>query len=293
VTRLRPAAPASPAAAAGRVAFGRRLLRSPTQRVVWTVLLLLLATAAGAGVLAPADPNAQDLLHILRPPAAGHLLGTDTYGRDEFSRLLYGLRSSLLVGAATTAGVAVIGISLGLVAGYARGLTDVLISRVVDVGLALPALVLALALITAMGAGLRSTIIALTAGYAPYLARVARSLALRLRAEAYVESARVTGVPGWRIAVRHVLPNMLGPSVVQLTLIFAFAVVGEAGLSFVGLGVQPPSASLGNMLADGADHTLDAPLLGIAPGLVIALMLVTLLFAGDGLRDALDLRRRS
>lgn len=285
------APPAAEAVAAPRPSFLRRLLSSTGQRIAWAIVALLVLAAVAAPLLAPHEPNAQDLRNTLQPPGGGHLLGTDDFGRDQLSRLFYALRSSLFIGLATTAGVALIGLPVGLLAGYARGALDVVVARVIDVGLALPSLVLALGLIAAMGAGMQSTIIALVAGYAAYLARVVRSVVLQVRQEEYVESARVTGVRPWRIVLRHVLPNVLGATTVQLTLIFAFAIVGEAGLSFVGLGVQPPSASLGNMLAEGANYTLEAPALAVAPGVVIAVLLMALLFAGDGLRDAADPRR--
>ncbi|MEO3796207.1 ABC transporter permease [Nonomuraea sp. B10E15] len=268
------------------------LLRPLTQKITWFLLAVFVLVAATAPLLAPYDPHAQDLRNTLMPPGPGHLLGTDDFGRDQLSRLCYALRSSLLISLATTAAVAAAGIPLGLLAGYARGLANVLIARAIDVGLALPSLVLALGLIAALGAGVRSTVIALAVGYTPYLARVVRGVVLRVRQEEYVESARVSNVPPWRIAVRHVVPNTLGVTSVQLTLIFAFAVIGEAGLSFVGLGVQPPTASLGNLLADGSAHSLDLPILTVAPGLVIAVLVIALLFAGDGIRDALDPRRR-
>jgi peptide/nickel transport system permease protein len=151
--------------------------------------------------------------------------------------------------------------------------------------------VLALGLIAALGAGVRSTIIALAVGYVPYLARVVRSVVLRLREEDYVDSARVSGVHPWRIAVRHVVPHTLGVTSVQLTLIFAFAIIGEAGLSFIGLGVQPPTASLGNLLAEGQTYSLELPILTVAPGITIAVLVIALLFAGDGIREAFDPRR--
>ncbi|NED96289.1 ABC transporter permease [Phytoactinopolyspora alkaliphila] len=277
----------------GRGSRLRRLVGTPTQIVVWTILAVLVLAAVAAPLIAPFDPYTQDLRNTLQPPGSGHLLGTDNFGRDQFSRLLFALRSSLFIGVMTTLGVAAVGIPFGLVAGYARGAVDVVVSRMIDVGLALPALVLALGLIAALGAGIRSTIIALIAGYSAYLARIVRSVVLQIRQEEYVESARVTGVPPWRIAIRHVVPNVVGATLVQLTLVFAFAVVGEAGLSFVGLGVQLPTASLGNLLAEGSGYTLQSPMLAVAPGLTIVILLIALLTAGDGIREATDPRRNS
>ena len=274
-----------------RATLPQRLLRRRTQRITWSVLAVIVLLAVFAPWVAPYPPNEQDLLDTLAPPGPEHWLGTDNLGRDQLSRLLYGLRSSLFIAALTMLVVGLIGIPLGLLAGCTRGVVGTAIARVIDMGLALPSLVLALALIAALGAGVSSTIIALAAGYTPYLARVIRSEVLRLRREDYVDSARVSGVGGVRIATRHLVPNLLGVASVQLTLIFAFAIIGEAGLSFVGLGVQSPTASLGNMLAHGAEFSIDLPVLAIAPGAVIALVVVTLLFCGDGLRDALDPRR--
>ena len=289
-----PAAAAATTARSGRGARPsvlRMLLRSTGQRIAWGLLVVFVLLAVAAPLIAPYEPDAQDLRNTLLPPGAEHWLGTDDFGRDQLSRLLYGLRSSLLIGLTTTAAVALVGIPVGLVAGYARGWLDVVVARCIDVGLALPGLVLALGLIAALGAGVRSTIIALAVGYVPYLARIVRSTVLQVREEEYVDSARVTGVAPWRIVLRHVLPNTFGASLVQLTLIFAFSIVGEAGLSFVGLGVQAPTASLGNLLADGAEHTIDAAMLAVSPGVVIAVLLMAALFAGDGLRAAADPRR--
>ena len=204
-----------------------------------------MSAAVLAPVLAPHSPNVQDLTSTLAPPNGEHLLGTDDLGRDQLSRLLFGLRTSLAISAAVTLGVMIIGLPLGMLAGFTRGIANTVIARVIDVGLALPSLLLALALIAAMGAGVTSTVIALVAGYTPYLARVTRSVVLKIREEEYIDSAAVSGVPTWRIIVRHVTPNMIESVSVQLTLIFAFTVIAEAGLSFVGLGIQPPTSSSG------------------------------------------------
>lgn len=269
-----------------------RLLASWTQRVTWAIVILLVLAAILAPLIAPYEPNSQDLRNTLLAPDAAHWLGTDSLGRDQLSRLLFGLRSSLFISAVTTLGVGLIGVPIGVLAGYTRGWVRTVVARLIDIGLALPSLVLALGLIAALGAGVRSTAIALTAGYIPYLARVVRSAVLRIRVEPYLDSARVSGVRPIRIAVRHVLPNVLPVTSVQLTLIFAFTIIAEAGLSFVGLGVQSPTASLGNMLSEGADYSLDLPILAVAPGVLMAVLVIGLLFCGDGLREATDPRRR-
>ncbi|MFF1551781.1 ABC transporter permease [Rhodococcus erythropolis] len=267
-----------------------RILSLPGQKVAWSILFVLVSAAVLAPLLAPHSPNVQDLTSTLAPPSGEHLLGTDDLGRDQLSRLLFGLRTSLAISAAVTFGVMVIGLPLGMLAGFTRGIANTVIARLIDVGLALPSLLLALALIAAMGAGVTSTLIALVAGYTPYLARVTRSVVLKIREEEYIDSAAVSGVPTWRIIVRHVTPNMIESVSVQLTLIFAFTVIAEAGLSFVGLGIQPPTSSLGNMLALGSTHSIDLPLMSIVPGCTIALVVITLLVCGDGLRHALDPR---
>ncbi len=272
--------------------FLRRMLGTATQRVAWGVVLLLVAIAILAPLIAPYDPNRQDLVNTLQTASSHHLLGTDNLGRDLLSRLIYGLRCSLSISTIVAVGAATFGVPLGVLAGYTRGALNTLIARLIDVGLALPALVLALGLIAAMGAGTKSTTIALIAGYSPYLARVTRSVVLRVRQEDYISSAIVSGVPPWRIAIRHVAPNMIEAVSVQLTLILAFAVIAEAGLSFVGLGVQPPTSSLGNMLALGAQYSVDRPLISIVPGITIAVLVISLLFCGDGVRTSLDPRRR-
>jgi peptide/nickel transport system permease protein len=244
--------------------------------------------AVAAPVLIPHDPNAQQLRDVLGGSSGSHLLGTDEYGRDVLSRLLLGVRSSMIVGAVVALVSSAGGLLLGLVSGYLRGVVDFVISRIVDVGLAFPTLVLSLALISAIGVGTRSTVIALSLGFIPFSARVLRSAVLRVRQEGFIESANVTGVHPARIVIRHVLPNLVGTLAVQTTMVFAYALLGEAGLSFIGLGVQPPTPSLGNMIASGQVHALEAPRLTVAPGMAAAIIIMVLLFIGDALRDAAD-----
>ena len=213
---------------------------------------------AAAPVLAPYDPNIQNLRATLAPPTSLNLLGADEYGRDLLSRLIYGTRSSMIVGAAVVVCSALIGMVLGILSGYRGGFLDDLIMRSSDVMMAFPFLVLALGLIAALGAGLGSTIIALTAAFAPIYVRIVRGCVLQIRQEAYVDAARIMGVGPARIAVRHVVPNVMGPVLVQGALTFAFAVLAEASLSFVGLGIPPPDASFGNIIAAGRDYIAQA-----------------------------------
>ena len=193
-------------------------------------------------------------------------MGADELGRDLFSRLLFGTRSSMIVGAAVVVFSALIGMVFGILAGYRGGFIDDLIMRLSDVMMAFPFLVLALGLIAALGAGLGSTIIALTAAFAPIYVRIVRASVLQIRQESYVDAARIMGVRPARIAVRHVVPNVMGPVLVQGALTFAFAVLAEASLSFVGLGIPTPDASFGNIIAAGRDYIAQAPWISTLPG---------------------------
>jgi peptide/nickel transport system permease protein len=252
------------------------------------IVLIYLVIAIGAPWLSPQSPYVQHLQQILQGPSGAHLLGTDGFGRDELSRLFVGIRSSVAIGAIVAGVSTSIGLLLALVAGYLGGIVDFLISRIVDVGLAFPTLVLSLALITAMGVGARGTAIALVLGFIPFTARVLRSAVLKVRQEGFIESAQVTGVHPLRVVIRHVLPNLVGSITVQTTLVFAYAILGEAGLSYVGLGVQAPTPSLGNMIADGQTQILQVPRLTIVPGIAVAVLIMCLLVIGDALRDAAD-----
>lgn len=265
-----------------------RLRSDPLLAIALFVFACYVIVAVAAPVLIPHDPNAQQLRDVLGGSSGSHLLGTDEYGRDVLSRLLLGVRSSMIVGAVVALVSSAGGLLLGLVSGYLRGVVDFVISRIVDVGLAFPTLVLSLALISAIGVGTRSTVIALSLGFIPFSARVLRSAVLRVRQEGFIESANVTGVHPARIVIRHVLPNLVGTLAVQTTMVFAYALLGEAGLSFIGLGVQPPTPSLGNMIASGQVHALEAPRLTVAPGMAAAIIIMVLLFIGDALRDAAD-----
>ncbi len=243
---------------------------------------------AAAPVLAPYDPNIQNLRATLAPPTSLNLLGADEYGRDLLSRLIYGTRSSMIVGAAVVACSALIGMVFGILSGYRGGFLDDLIMRSSDVMMAFPFLVLALGLIAALGAGLGSTIIALTAAFAPIYVRIVRGCVLQIRQEAYVDAARIMGVGPARIAVRHVVPNVMGPVLVQGALTFAFAVLAEASLSFVGLGIPPPDASFGNIIAAGRNYIAQAWWISTLAGVSIVIVVLALLVIADGLRDAID-----
>ncbi|MCC6943145.1 MAG: ABC transporter permease [Thermomicrobiales bacterium] len=261
---------------------------NPPMIIAMAIITIYMAIALFAPVIAPNDPNRQDLRRTLEAPSREYPLGTDEYGRDLLSRLIYATRSSTVVAVSVVVASAVIGTALGIFAGYRGGFVDSLLMRASDIMMAFPSLVLALGLIAAIGPGLRGTIIALAIAYTPVYARIVRGNVLSIKEEAYIESAQTIGVGSTRIAVRHVLPNVAGPVLVQGALTFAFAVLSEAGLSFVGLGVAPPTASFGNIIASGRDYISTAPWISTSSGIATVLIVLSLLILADGLRDALD-----
>jgi peptide/nickel transport system permease protein len=256
---------------------------------VGAVIVVVGVVAALIGPLAThVDPAAQDLALRLAGPTAAHPLGLDELGRDILARVLAGARISLLVGLTVVSVSALVGTVLGTIAGYFGGLADDAIGRVIDILLAFPGLLLAIALVAVLGPSLGNVLVALTAiGWVGY-ARLVRGQVLRAREFEYVQAARALGAPTVRILWRHVVPNAIPALVVQSTLGMAAAIIGEAALSFLGLGVQPPTPSWGTMLNGGRAHLLDAPHLTIFPGLAIALLVLGFNFLGDGLRDVTD-----
>ena len=256
-----------------------------------TALLLVLACAAAAAPwFAPDDPARQDLGATLAPPSLVHPLGQDTLGRDLLSRVLHGGRVSLIVGLVTVTSSLLLGGSVGALAGWAGGWVDDLVMRLVDVLLAFPGLLLAIALTAVLGASLRNVLLALCLiGWTGY-ARLARGEVHRLRSREFVDAARALGAPDRRILWRHLMPLLAAPLLVQATFGMASAIVAEASLSFLGLGAQPPTASWGTMLNDGRAFLLVAPHLTIVPGVAIMVTVLALNFLGDGLRDRLDVR---
>jgi len=256
---------------------------------VGTLIVLLAVLAATLGpALTPYDPSAQTLAERLGPPSAAHPLGLDELGRDILSRLLSGGRISLLVGLAVVSVSSVIGMTLGSIAGYFGGSVDDLISRVIDILMAFPGILLAIALVAVLGPSLTNVVLALfVIGWVGY-ARLVRGQALRAREFEYVQAARALGAGPGRIVARHVLPTAFPAVIVQATLGMAGAIIAEASLSFLGLGVQPPTPSWGTMLDAGRSHLFDAPHLTIFPGLAIATLVLGFNFLGDGLGDRID-----
>ncbi len=286
-----PAASAAPLRR-GRSASLSRLVRRNLIGVVGFVLVLtLVLVALFAQYLSPYDPNAQ-VGKRLSPPSDLHILGLDQLGRDVLSRLIFGARVSLLVSAISIGLSLLAGVSLGLVAGYYAGLADNVIMRVMDLMFTLPSFVLAIALAGILGPSLTNVIIAIALVTTPTIARVTRAPVLTVRETEFVVSARAAGAADRRIMFRHVLPNVAGPIIVQATVSIADAILIEAGLSFLGLGVQPPYSSWGNMLGTGRNFMELANGLSVFPGAAIVLAVLGFNFAGDALRDVLDPRLR-
>ena len=255
---------------------------------------LIVGITAAAAVfgpfLAPADPNAQDLALRLAAPSGAHVFGLDELGRDIFSRLLVGARISLLVGLAVVSVASSVGIMMGAIAGYYGGRVDLVISRVMDVLLAFPGILLAIAMVAVLGPSLTNVVLALsTIGWVGY-ARLVRGQVLKIRELEYVQAARALGATTSRVLLRHVIPATLSAVIVQATLGMAGTIIAEASLSFLGLGVQPPTPSWGTMLDAGRSHLFDAPHLTLFPGIAIALLVVGFNFAGEDLRERLDPR---
>lgn len=257
------------------------------------MLLLAVLVAVFAPYLAPFPPLKQDLAHTLARPGRPYLLGTDNVGRDVLSRVVWGTRISLVAGFASVLVAAVAGSLVGLLAGFAGGRADGVTMRLMDAVLSFPPLVLALALGAVLGAGLTGVVIALGVVYTPTFARLMRGQVLGIKGSEYVDAARTLGTSGWRICWRHVLPNAATPIVVQASLSVAFAILAEASLSFLGLGVQPPEASWGSMINAGRGYLQQAPWIVFGPGAALFVTVLGLNFVGDAVRDALDPRVRA
>ena len=270
----------------------RRLFKRKAAVGGLVVLAVFILLALSAPLIVPYDPIATSWGLVRKPPTTAHWFGTDELGRDILSRVIYGARASLLAGLISVAIALGIGVPLGLVAGYRGGFVDALISRITDAMLACPFLILAIALAAFLGPSLGNAMIAIGISATPVFIRLTRGQVLSVKAEDYVEAARALGNPPWRIAVSHILPNILPALLVQATLSIAAAIIAEAALSFLGLGQQPPAPSWGSMLNAAQRFLTQAPWMAIWPGLAIFLVVLSLNLLGDGLRDALDPRQR-
>ncbi|APF36405.1 peptide ABC transporter permease [Chelatococcus daeguensis] len=267
------------------------MLQRKTLAIGLAVILAIALFALLAPLIAPYAPNKLSIVNRLKPPSGTYFFGTDEFGRDIFSRTIYAGRLSLTVGAAATVFACVIGITLGLAAGFFRR-ADTVIARIIDAMMAFPDILLAIALVAALGPSLTTVIVALGIVYAPRLARIVRASTLVIRELPYVEAARALGVPTWRIMTRHVLRNLVSPILVQATFIFAYAMLAEASLSFLGVGVSPEIPTWGTMIASGRQYVGQADWMTIFPGVAIILSVLSLQLVGDGLRDLLDPRLR-
>jgi peptide/nickel transport system permease protein len=254
----------------------------------WTIVFILIAVAILAPILAPHSPEAIDGNRILAAPTATHPFGSDDLGRDVLSRVLYAYRVSLGIAVGSVLLAMAVGLPIGVFAGYVGGWTDLILMRLIDLLLSFPALLLAISLIAILGPGSLVALLAIAIIYVPIMARVVRSSVLVVRGQAYVRGARARGASHLSIVRGHVLPNAIGPALVQASVLMAFAIVIEAALSFLGLGSQPPTPELGLMLADGNNYLTQAPWVEIFPGLGIAISVLAFNLIGDGLRRSFD-----
>ena len=270
----------------------RRLKRRRGALLGLIVVLLFIAMALFAPWIASQDPIATDWGAIRKAPSAAHWFGTDEIGRDMLSRVVWGTRASLAAGVVSVSISLLLGVPIGLAAGFLGGFTDGLISRITDAFLACPFLILAIALAAFLGPSLTNAMIAIGVSATPIFVRLTRAQVLNIKVEDYIEAARAVGNPPLRIALRHVLPNITAPVMVQATLAIASAVIAEASLSFLGLGQQPPAPSWGSMLNTAKNFIDNAPWMAIWPGLAIFALVLSFNLLGDGLRDALDPRQQ-
>ncbi|MEO8079054.1 MAG: ABC transporter permease [Caldimonas sp.] len=271
---------------------GRRLLRRRGAVAGLVVVTLFIALALFVPWLGLDDPIATSWSAIRQAPSAAHWFGTDEIGRDVLARVAWGTRASLLAGVVSVSISLALGVPIGLAAGFFGGFVDALISRITDAFLACPFLILAIALAAFLGPSLSNAMIAIGISATPIFVRLTRASVLNVRVEDYIEAARAVGNPPLRIALRHILPNVTSPLIVQATLAIASAVIAEASLSFLGLGQQPPAPSWGSMLNSAKNYVDNAPWMAIWPGLAIFLLVLSFNLLGDGLRDALDPRQR-
>jgi len=266
----------------------RRLFRSRAATIALAAVAAMIALAVLAPWLAPFDPLATSFALVRKVPSATHWFGTDEVGRDILARVIWGARASLAAGVISVSIAIGLGLPLGMVAGYAGGWIDAIVSRITDAMLAIPFLILAIALAAFLGPSLGNAMIAIGITATPIFVRLARGQVMNVRTEDYIEAARALGNPPARILARHILPNILPPMTVQATLAIAAAIIAEASLSFLGLGQQPPAPSWGSMLNTAQRFLTQAPWMAVFPGLAIFITVLAFNLLGDGLRDALD-----
>jgi peptide/nickel transport system permease protein len=275
------------------VLLWRHLVRDPLTMVSLAVLVAIAIVALFAGQIAPYDPVEQSLLAVNEAPTAAHWLGTDQFGRDVLTRIIFGARTSLVLGLLSPVLAALIGTALGLVGGYIGGWPDRVLGRIIDLLLAFPALLLGILVAAALSSGFWSMVAVITIAFAPRFARIARASTLSLRNEPFVEAAVAAGVSHIRIVLRHILPNIAGPMVVVLTLWIATAIRLEATLSFLGIGTQPPQASWGNIIRDGLSNMYGSAWPIVSAGVAISITVLAFNTVGDAVRDVLDPETRA
>jgi peptide/nickel transport system permease protein len=270
-----------------RVFLGRRL-------VVFgmVVILAFIIIAIFAPLLAPYDPLEPDLYTVLQQPSGAHWLGTDSLGRDTLSRIIYGTQTSLMIGLIVVACASIVGMTLGTLAGYFGGWTHIIIMRIIDSLMSFPMILLAMVVASLLGSGVRNVIIALSVALVPSYARVMCGQVLSVKENDYVLAGRSIGAGNLRIMLRHIVPNCFAPLLVMVTMALGGVVLAEAGLSFLGIGITPPTPAWGSMVNDGRQYLLTSPILSFAPGLALMFLVFAFNMVGDGLRDALDPRLR-
>lgn len=277
----------------GRISSWRLLLRNPVTSVSAAVLAAVAVVALMANWIAPYGVNDIDVPNALQSPSGSHWFGTDELGRDILSRVLVATQASMQIAVVSVAFAVAVGVTIGVVAGYRGGWLDTILMRVVDVMFAFPVLLLALAVVAILGPGVTTTVLAIGIVYTPIFARVARASTLGVRTEPYVSASRAMGSGQLYILRRHVLPNIAGPLIVQTSLSLAFAILSEAALSFLGLGIQPPEPSLGRMIFDSQGFVTMAWWMAVFPGVAIFVIVLAFNMFGDGLRDVLDPKQRT
>ena len=269
----------------------RQLVKRRAAMIGLAIVVFFILLAAAAPLVSPYDPLATNWATVRKAPSAAHLFGTDEIGRDVLARIIWGSRASLLAGLVSVMLALAVGVPIGLVTGYVGGALDATVMRIIDAMLAIPFLILAIALAAFLGPSLSNAMIAIGITQMPIFARLTRAQVLSVKHEDYIEAAHAIGNPQHRIVLRHILPNIVPPLLVQATLATAAAIIAEASLSFLGLGQQPPNPSWGSMLNTAKNFMAQAPWMAIWPGLAIFSLVLSLNLFGDGLRDALDPRR--
>ncbi|MCQ6266324.1 ABC transporter permease [Fictibacillus sp. WQ 8-8] len=266
----------------------KRFLKRKVSIVGGIIIIIFVITAIFGPLFAPYDPLQQDLANNFQGASAEHWLGTDNLGRDTLSRLIYGARISLEISMASVGLALIVGLVLGVTAGYYGGKIETLIMRFIDILLAFPGILLAIVIVAVLGNGLVNTMMAVAIFSVPDFARIIRASVISLKEMEYIEACKAAGASNLRIILRHIIPNSLSPVIVQTTLMMGTAILTASGLSFIGLGVQPPNPEWGAMLSKARELLRSAPLAAIAPGTAITLVVLSFSLVGDGLRDALD-----